>query len=222
VTIKKWYVMAMCAFLLTLAFSGVGNAAPTETQPVTPLNYGGLKIDITAPVQVRPGDNITVTVKTSASDVQQIHINYITLELYGVVNVTDRVTLAEIDHLENVDLSIHATDYTVTIPDDIAPGLTYGEVNCNWKALGVSFEILSSGFVLTYVEDVELEQLQLDYDELCATHESILEEYNQLKAETGGDSDSTRTLMWVFIVTTIVASATVVVMLLRKPKKVWV
>lgn len=212
----------MCAFLLTLAFSGVGNAAPAETQPVTPLNYGGLKIEITAPVQARPGENITVTVKTSASDVQQIHINSITLELYGIVNVTDRVTLAEIDHLENVDLSIHATDYTVTIPDDIAPGLTYGEVSCNWKALGVSFEILSSGFVLTYIEDVELEQLQLEYDELCATHESILEEYNQLKSETGGDSDSTRTLMWVFIVTTIVASATVVVMLLRKPKKVWV
>jgi len=209
-------------FLLTLAFSGIGYADPQVTKTVTPLDYGGLRIDITAPVQARPGDNITVTVRTSASDVQQIYINYITLELYGIVNVTDRVLLAQIDHLSDVPLSIHEIHYNITIPDNLSPGLTYGDVSCNWKALGVSFEILSSGFVLTYVEDVELEQLQTDYDELSATHESILEEYNQLKSEVHGDSDSTRNLMWVFIATTIVASITVFVLLLRRPKRVWV
>jgi hypothetical protein len=214
--------MTLCAFLLTLAFSGIGYADPQPTKIVTPLNYGGLKIDITAPVQARPGDNITVTVRTSASDVQQVYINYITIELYGIVNVTDRVLLAQIDHLSEVPLSIHEIHYNITIPDNISPGLTYGDVSCNWKALGVSFEILSSGFVLTYIEDVELEQLQTDYDELSATHESILEEYNQLKSEVHGDSDSSRNLMWVFIATTIVASITVFVLLLRKPKRVWV
>lgn len=220
--LKKLCVMTLCVFLLTLAFSGIGYADPQATKTVTPLDYGGLRIDITAPVQARPGDNITVTVRTSASDVQQIYINYITLELYGIVNVTDRVLLAQIDHLSDVPLSIHEIHYNITIPDDLSPGLTYGDVSCNWKALGVSFEILSSGFVLTYIEDVELEQLQTDYDELCATHESILEEYNQLKSEVHGDSDSTRNLMWVFIATTIVASITVFVLLLRKPKRVWV
>jgi hypothetical protein len=214
--------MTLCAFLLTLAFSGIGYADPQPTKTVNPLNYGGLKIDITAPVQARPGDNITVTVRTSASDVQQVYINYITIELYGIVNVTDRVLLAQIDHLSEVPLSIHEIHYNITIPDNISPGLTYGDVSCNWKALGVSFEILSSGFVLTYIEDVELEQLQTDYDELSATHESILEEYNQLKSEVHGDSDSSRNLMWVFIATTIVASITVFVLLLRKPKRVWV
>jgi len=221
-TLKKLCVLTLCAFLLTLAFSGIGYAEPQGTQTVTPLDYGGLRIDITAPVQARPGDNITVTVRTSASDVQQIHINYITLELYGIVNVTNQVSLAQIDHLSNVPLSIHEIHYNITIPDALSPGLTYGDVSCNWKALGVSFEILSSGFVLTYIEDVELEQLQTDYDELSATHESILEEYNQLKSEVHEDDDSTRNLMWVFIATTIVASVTVFVLLLRRPKRVWV
>ncbi len=219
---KKLCVMMLCVFLLTLAFSGVANAVSQETQTVTPLDYGGLRIDIAAPVHARPGDNITVTVRTSASDVQQIYINYITLNLYGVINATNRVALAEIDHLDDVPLAIHEIYYNITIPADLSPGLTYGEVSCNWKALGVSFEILSSGFVLTYIEDVALEQLQADYDELCATHESILEEYNKLKSEVHGDSDSTRNLMYVFIATTIVASITVVVLLMRKPKKVWV
>ena len=220
--IKKLFVMALCVLLLTLAFSGVGNAVSSETVKVTPLDYGGLRIEITAPVHARPGDNINITVRTSASDVQQININYITLELYGIVNVTNSVPLAQIDHLSNVPLSVHEIHYNITIPDDIAPGLTYGEVSCNWKALGVSFEILSSGFVLTYIEDVALEQLQADYDEICNTYDSIIEEYNELKSQANGDSGSTQNLMWVFVATTIVASVTVVVLLMRKPKKVWV
>ncbi len=214
--------MGLCVFLLILAFPGVGNSGSPETQTVTPLNYGGLRINITAPVQASPGDNITVTVTTSASDVEQVFINSINLELYGVVNATNTVPLAQIDHLHDVALTIHKTNYTLTIPTDLSPGLTYGEVSCNWKALGVSFEILSSGFVLTYIEDVALQQLQTDYDELYTTHESILEEYNELKSEINGDSDSTRNLMYVFIATTIVASITVFVLLMRKPKKVWV
>jgi hypothetical protein len=215
--------MTLCAFLLILAFSGVGNAAPQGTQTVTPLDYGGLRINITAPLQARPGDNITITVRTSASDVQQVFINYIGLKLYGAINATNRVTLAEIDHLHDVALSIHETNYTITIPDDLSPGLTYGEVSCDWKALGVSFEISSSGFVLTYIEDVALEQLQTDYNELNATHQTILKEYNELKSQVSGEtSDSTRNLMYVFILTTVVASITVVVLLLRKPKKVWI
>jgi hypothetical protein len=209
-------------FLLSVAFSGIGYAEPQGTETVTPLDYGGLRIDITAPVQARPGDTINITVRTSASDVQQIFINYITLELYGIVNVTDCVPLAQIDHLSNVPLSIHEIHYNITIPDNLSPGLIYGDVSCNWKALGVSFEILSSGFVLTYIEDVELEQLQTDYDELSATHESILQEYNELKSQVPDNSDSTRNLMWVFIATTIVASITVFVLLLRRPKRVWV
>lgn len=221
-TLKKLCVMALCAFLLILAFSGVGNAAPEETQSVSPIDYGGLRIDITAPVQACPGENITVTVKTSASDVQQIHIKYITIELYGVINATTKVYLDQIEHLSNVSLSSHEIHYNVTIPNNISPGLTYGEVSCEWDALGASFEILSSGFVLTYVKNVALEQLQVEYDELNATHQSIVQEYNELKSAVNGDSDSTRNLMYVFIATTVVASITVVVLLMRKPKKVWV
>jgi cell division septum initiation protein DivIVA len=69
---------------------------------------------------------------------------------------------------------------------------------------------------------VALEQLQADYDELNAAHQTILQEYNALKSEVHGAPDSTRNLMYVFIATTVVASITVVVLLMRKPKKVWV
>jgi hypothetical protein len=222
VKLKKLCVMALCTIFLTLAFSGVAKSAPEETQTVSPLDYGGLRIDITAPVQACPGDNITVTVKTSASNVQQIYVRYITIDLYGVINATTKVYLDQIEHLSNVSLSSDEIQYNVTIPNNISPGLTYGEVSCEWEALGASFEILSSGFVLTYIKNIALEQLQAEYDELNATHQSILQDYTELKSGIKEEVDSTRNLMYVFIATTVVASITVIVLLMRKPKKVWV
>jgi hypothetical protein len=214
--------MMLCTFLLTLAFSGVGNAAPEETQTISPLDYGGLRIDITAPLQACPGDNITVGVTTSASDVQQIHIKYITIDLYGVINATTKVYLAQIVHLSNVSVSSHEFQYTIAIPDNISPGLTYGVIDCEWDLMGAPHKIPSSGFALTYIENVALEQLQVEYDELNATYQDILQDYTELESAVHEDGDSSRNLMYVFIVTTVIASITVVVLLMRKPKKVWV
>ena len=52
--------------MVTLAFSGVGKSAPEEMSNVYYLEYGGLKIDISAPVKAYGGENITVSVKTEA------------------------------------------------------------------------------------------------------------------------------------------------------------
>ena len=219
--LKKLCAMALCVFLLTLAFSGIGKSAPEETRNVYYLEYGGLKIDIRAPIQAYTGENITVTVKTETV-VPQIYVKYINVDLYGVVNATTEVILDQISHLKNSSLSSHEVQYNIKIPDNISPGLTYGEVSCEWEALGASFEILSSGFVLTYVKNMALEQLQAEYDELNATHQSVLQENTELKSGINEDADSTRNLMYVFIATTVVASITVFVLLMRKPKKVWV
>jgi hypothetical protein len=88
--------------------------------------------------------------------------------------------------------------------------------------MGAPQKIPSSGFALTYIKNIALEQLQAEYDELNATHQTILQEYTELKSGIKEEVDSTRNLMYVFIATTVVASITVVVLLMRKPKKVWV
>ena len=210
----------LCTFLLTLAFSGVGKSAPEETKNVYHIDYGGLTIDITAPIQAYPGENISITVTTEA--VTQIDIEYIYVRIYGLVNATTEVTLSNITHIEDSSLTFHEAEYDIAIPDNLSPGLIYGLISCKWDFMDSPQKIPQSGFALTYIENIELEQLQADYDELNATHQSILEEYNELKSEVHEDSDSTRNLMYIFIATTVVASITVVVLLLRKPKKVWV
>jgi len=221
VKLKKLCVMALCVFLLTLAFSGVGKSAPEETRNVYYLEYGGLKIDIRAPIQAYAGENITVTVKTETV-VSQIYIKYINIDLKGIVDATTEIYLDQITHLTNSSLSSHEVQYNITIPSNISPGLTYGIISCEWELMGSPQKIPQSGFALTYIQNMELEQLQAEYDELNATHQSIVQNYTELESGLKEEQDSTRNLLYIFVATTVVASITVVVLLMRKPKKIWV
>lgn len=228
--------MALCVFVFALPFFGVVNAVSEETQNVYDIDYGGLHVTIIAPVEACPGENITLNVKTSASDTPQIHVDYLNLTFYGVANSTTKVIFDEIAHLTDASISSHEVNYTIAIPDNIAPGLTFGEIRCDWKALGASFEIPSSGFPLTFIRNVALEQLQVEHDELTNTHQSLVQnytelesnytqldsDYTELKSKTT-DADSAHSLMWVFVITTVIAVITVFVLLIRKPdNRVWV
>jgi hypothetical protein len=153
--------MALCVLLLTLAFSGIGKSAPEETRNVYYLEYGGLKIDIRAPIQAYNGENITVTVKTETV-VSQIYVKYINIDLKGIVNATTEIYLDQITHLTNSSLSSHEVQYNITIPSNISPGLTYGIISCEWELMGSPQKIPPSGFALTYIQNMELEQLQAE------------------------------------------------------------
>jgi hypothetical protein len=217
---KKLCTIVLCTFLVTLAFSGVGRAAPEETQNVYYLEYGGLKIDIRAPVKAYVGESINVTVKTEAV-VPQIFIKYINIDLYGRINATTEIYLDQITHLTNSSLSSYEAQYTVAIPDNLSPGLTYGIISCEWELMGSPQKIPPSGFALTYVQNIELKQLQAEYNELNATHQSLVQNYTELESNFEGEVGSTRNLLYVFVLTTVVASITVVVLLMRKPQRVW-
>ena len=218
--LKKLCTVVLCTFLVTLAFIGAGRAAPEEPQNVYYLEYGGLKIDIRAPVKAYVGESITVTVNTEAV-VAQIFIKYINIDIYGRIDATTEIYLDQITHLTNSSLSSYEAQYTVAIPDNISPGLTYGIISCEWELMGSPQKIPPSGFAVTYIQNVELEQLQTEYDQLNATHQSLLQDYNELESNFDGEVGSTRNLLYVFVLTTVVACITVVVLLMRKPQRVW-
>jgi hypothetical protein len=141
--------------------------------------------------------------------------------IYGVTNATTEVTLANITHLKDSILDLYEATYNVSIPDNISPGLTYGVISCEWDFMGAPQKIPSSGFATTYVNNVALEHLQAEYEELSATHQSIVQNYTELESIFQEEVGSTRNLAYVFIATTVVAIITVIVLLMRKPKKVW-
>lgn len=224
---RKLSVIIFCAFVFTLPFSGFVKAVSEETEIVYDIDYGGLRLTIFSPVEANPGENVTITVKTTASDVHQIFVNFISLKFYGALNATSKTTLKQIIHLSNVSLTSHYIQYNVTVPDDISPGFIFGEVCCDWKALSASFEIPPSGFPLTYVRNMALEQLQTEYKDLNDTYQSLLQNYTELESDYAelksnvNETDSAHSLMYVFIATTVVSVITIIVLLMRRPERVW-
>ncbi len=212
--------MVLSVFLLTLAFSGTGLSQSEQTKNVYTLEYGGLLIDIVAPVQSSPGKNVTITITTEA--VTEVNVEYLYVLIYGIVDAKTEISLSEITHLEGTSVSFHESNYQISIPSNISPGLIYGVISSEWDFMGSHQTIPPSGFALTYIQNIELEQLQTQYNELNATYHANLQNLTNLESDLSVELDSTRNLMYIFVITTVVASVTVVVLLMRKPKKVWI
>ncbi|MEJ2242790.1 MAG: hypothetical protein P8Y18_11720, partial [Candidatus Bathyarchaeota archaeon] len=212
-------VIILSVFLLLLTFSGFCQAATEGEKNVCSIEYGGLKININSPIQVYPGENISINISSEA--VTQVDIEYIHVTIYGLTNATNEIILANITHLENSSLDFYEASYNVTIPEKISPGLTYGIISCKWDFMGAPQKIPSSGFAMTYVNNVALENLQMEYDELNTIHQSIVQNYTELESDFEEEVGSSRNLVYVFIATTVIAIITVIVLLMRKPKKVW-
>jgi hypothetical protein len=220
VKFKKLFALMVCVFLFALTFSGTVWSQSEQTKNVYLLEYGGLLIDIVAPVQASPGENITITITTEA--VTEVDVEYMDVLIYGIVDARDEISLAEISHLENVPLNFHEANYQISIPNDISPGQIYGIITSEWDFMGSHQTITPSGFALTYIQNVELEELRAEYKELNATYYDSLQNYTALESDLEVELGSTRNLMYIFVATTVVASITVIVLLMRKPKKVWI
>ncbi|MCW8802249.1 MAG: hypothetical protein OQK81_02730 [Candidatus Bathyarchaeota archaeon] len=219
---KKLFPMVFCIFVLTLSFSGIVQSQSEQTKNVYSLPYGGLLINIVAPIQSSPGNNITITITAEAASGVEVDVDYLDVLIYGIKNAKDEISLAEITHIENMPLSFHEGNYQISIPNDISPGLIYGVISSEWDFMGTHQRITPSGFALTYIQNVELEELRAEFNQLNETYYDSLHNYTALESDLAVELDSTRNLMYIFVATTVVASITVIVLLMRKPKKVWI
>ncbi|MDG6223155.1 MAG: hypothetical protein IAX21_02180 [Candidatus Bathyarchaeota archaeon] len=219
---KKLFALIVCVFLFTMSFSGIVWSQSEQTKNVYTLAYGGLLIDIVAPVQSSPGETITITITTEAVTQVQVDVEYIDVLVYGLINAKDEISLAEITHIQNMPLTFHEANYQISVPNDISPGLIYGIITSEWDFMGSHQKITPSGFALTYIQNIELEELRAEYNQLNATYHNSLKNYTNLESDLSVELDSTRNLMYIFVATTVVASITVIVLLMRKPKKIWI
>ena len=214
--------MVLSVFLLTLACSGTVLSQSEQTKNVYSLPYGGLIINIVAPVQSSPGNNITLTITAEAASGVEVEIDYLDVLIYGIVNAKDEISLAEITYLEGTSVSFHEANYQISIPNNISPGLIYGVISSEWDFMGSHQTVPPSGFALTYIQNIELEELRTQFNELNATYYASLANLTNIESNLCTELDSTRNLMYIFVITTAVASITVIVLLMRKPKKVWI
>ena len=214
---KKVVVLGLLMLSLTLTYGAVVRATSEARRLVYEIDSLGLKVSIVAPYLADPGENITVTVNVTAEASGDIDVEYIRISIRGLRNETEEISppLADI-YITRVP---YQYDHIITIPNDTSPGLLYGIIE--WGEWSVQFpggEVTienppPAGFVVTYVKNVELEELQAAYDSLVANYTEV----KNYKTELG----STRNLMYIFVATTVVSAATVFIILIRRPKRLW-
>jgi hypothetical protein len=211
--------LALSMLLLTLTYGAVVRATSEDRRPVYEIDSLGLKVKIVAPYVAEPGENITVTVNVTADASSDVEVEYIHVNIHGLRNETEEISppLASI----YVNTVPYQVDQIIMIPNDTCPGLLYGLIE--WGEWSVQFpgggmrvtieNPPPSGFVVTYVKNVELESLKAAYNSLLANY-TKLENYES-------DLGSTRNVMYILVATTVVSVATVLILLLRRPKSIW-
>ena len=240
--LKKVVVLSLglSMLLLTLTYGTVARATPEERRTVYSMDFLGLKVTVEAPYQANPSENITITVRAESSG--NVYVEYIYVNIYGLRNETEEIQLAGFPCVEKSDLTVpRKVDYVVTIPNNTSPGLLYGimrmEVEKDVSGMVMKIRSPPAGFVVTYVKNLEFEELQAAYeelnatynlkleelreahDELNATYNSLLENYTRLDSKYAGELGGARNLMYVFAGTTLVSAATAAILFLRRPKK---
>jgi len=236
---KNLVTLLALMFLSPLASVSVAKA---ETRLVwSSSDWKGIDVEIYAPYQAYPGDNITMRVKVGAT--KNLNDTYVTvgIECSRSVGYDSWTTYIYVLSGENLPVgAVLDQNFTLNIPSDVSPGSIYGHIYCLWNIVlpvpeGYSEE---DSFEVTYLKNKELEQLKMTYEELNASHWEMNSTYTELNSSywelnstyteleekygaSSGQITGTRNLMYAFIATTAVSAATAVFLFIRRPKETW-
>jgi len=189
-----------------MVFNPVVYAA--EERKVLSRNYVGIRVNVYAPYQCYPSETITVKVRVEAlEDVKNVSV---TVFIWGSKSEGHSPWGTSFTVLDATDFpsgAIKEEAYNITIPSDIDPGLTYGMLFLDWSIYRAPLWKLQwdkASFRATYIKN-------RDYEDLQMTYNSVLTELQ-----------NTRTLMYVFLATTVMLASSTAYFTIgkRKPKRV--
>ncbi len=248
--IEKLSLM-LIVFTLSLASICITKAqAPAENmETFFDSEVPGMKIQVNATAEAQPTENITVILSLERQ--ANVYIEYFNLSIFGFLNGTDKVLMANITD-DNFSLDDTPKEYNSTfkVPEQVWD-VTYGEIVLTYNVtypvgsgiLIIPYENLTIGFAMTHVENVYLkgieEQLK-SYEQLNQTfwesfqmnlsQEDLAElnrtywEYQQNYTSLQGsvnELNSARQAAIALAITTIFFVATTIFLVMRKPKQYW-
>lgn len=145
-------------------------------------------MEVYAPFQCYPGDNITVRAKIEA--LEGVKNASVTMLLWGAKAEGHSPWGTSYSVIEVADFpagSIEDKTYSIIIPSDIDPGLTYGMLSLDWSIYRSSSwedQWDKASFRATYVKNRDYEELVKAYSELQSRHDSVLNDMQDAKTWT--------------------------------------
>jgi hypothetical protein len=175
-----------------------------EPRKVLSRNYVGLGVEVYAPHQCYPSDIITISIRVEAlEDVKNASVN---LFIWGSKSEGQNpwgISFTVLDATDFPSGMIKEETYNITIPSDIDPGLAYGILSLQWSVYTQSLwedQWDKASFRVTYIKNK-------DYEDLQTTHNSVLNEMQNI-----------RTITYVLVATTIALIASTAYLAKKKPK----
>jgi len=229
----KWGLLCGIILVSVLVFASTcstGARAQTEDmENFLDSEFPGLHMQVNATTEALPKENVTVILQFTAQ--ANVSISYFNLDIYGFLNGSDRLLMANIndnDLLLDNEAKTYSRSFQV---HEQVWGVTYGEVSLTYSAdfgvFNLVFPDLVNGFTMTNVRSVYLENLEGEltslserYRQLNATYWQLFQNYTSLQASLS-ELDATRTAIAVAAVAAVFFAVTTVYLLVRRPKQQW-
>jgi hypothetical protein len=141
-----------------------------EQQEVLSRNYVGIGVEVNAPPQCYPGENVTLNIKVKAlEDIRNVSVSVFIWgsESEGLNPWSTSFTVLDVTDFPNG--TTREETYNLAIPPKTDPGLTYGILFLNWSISRASLwqdQWDKVSFRATYVRNGEYEDLQAQHSQL--------------------------------------------------------
>ena len=196
--------LPLLIFLLTFVVLNLDVSA-AEERKVLSRNYVGLGVEVYAPYQCYPGENITVKVRVKAlEDVKNASVSIFIWSSRSEGHDPWGTSFTVLDVTDFPSGAIKEEVYNITMPSDINSGLTYGILFLDWSIYRTpSWEPQweKASFRATYVDNRAYKDLQTMYQSAIK------------------DLQNTIALMYIFLATTIVSVFTTLYFARRKVRR---
>ena len=187
--LKRIILFLAFMFLLSYTVSPL-NAADPEKLIYNLGEYEGLVVEIYAPYQAYPNDNMTIRIIVAART-EPLQDVTITFTMYGSQDEGDSLWLRPLRPFATpVPLDpgdVRDQHFNVSIPQSVDPGLLHAHITCSWKVWRnstwqeqtIDDQVIDS---VTYLKNRPYEVLQAAYVQLSDDHSSLENSYTNLLA----------------------------------------
>jgi prefoldin subunit 5 len=189
---KKLGIVLLLILALTPYIHGV--AAQNDMQTFFELSLPGVEIRVDSVKEVRPGENITVSLYVKGA-AKRVYVVYLNLTVFGFIegqNKTILMSLSKGDFSLNYNQTWEYSD-SFTVPVNVWDA-TYGELSFKYSIEGFSYEFPRIGFTMTHVENVLLKSLQEQLENLTEAYKELSKAYNVLNESYTSVSEHLQTL----------------------------
>jgi len=241
--------ITLIIFTFTCALTCLVKAqAPAESMKTFfDSDVPGIRMQVNATAETQPTENITVMLSLKTQT--DVHVKYFNLSIFGFINGTDKVLMANITD-NSFSLNNNSKEYNCTfrVPEQVWD-VTYGEILLTYNVtytvgsgilIIIPYENLTIGFTMTHVENTYLKEVEEQRQNLSNILEQLkqifwesfqmnltaanLAHLNQTYTALQGsisELDNTRRAVIILAITTVSFVATTIYLVMRKRKQYW-